>query len=187
VGVSLSVGGFGGAGNTGGAVRVDNAGRIVTQGDLSHGVFAQSVGGGGGAAAGASNASSADTAIGGGYGGSGAAGGHGGSVTVRNSGVIDTSGAGAIGVFAQSVGGGGGYGGTMSSSSSGDEGYALDLGGVGGAGGNGGNVSVRVSGAIVTRKAQAHGVVAQSVGGGGGPGGGAGGKGVFALAIGGLG
>ncbi|MGE4321657.1 MAG: hypothetical protein AB7E60_01350, partial [Sphingobium sp.] len=186
-GVNLTLGGFGGAGNIGGAVRVTNAGRIGTYDDLAHGVFAQSVGGGGGVATGASSASGADMSVGGGYGGGGAAGGHGGSVTVTNSGEILTHGAGALGVFAQSVGGGGGFGGVTSTSGSGDENYMVQLGGMGGAGGNGGNVRVETSGLIHTIGERAHGVVAQSVGGGGGYAGDAKGSNANGIAIGGLG
>ena len=61
------------------------------------------------------------------------------------------------------------------------------LGGFGGDGGNGGEVDVTISGSIVTHGERAHGVVAQSVGGGGGYGGDAKGKTFNALAIGGVG
>ncbi|MDO5605533.1 MAG: autotransporter outer membrane beta-barrel domain-containing protein, partial [Paracoccus sp. (in: a-proteobacteria)] len=187
VGVNLALGGIGGAGNSGGAVNVDNAGRIETAGDLSHGIFAQSIGGGGGASGAAANASEAKTSIGiqSGLGAGGGA--HGGNVTVDNGGDIGTSGDGAHGIFAQSIGGGGGYGGVVSDASAGDNAFAVSVGGIGAGGGDGGDVLVNVSGSIVTRGERAHGVVAQSVGGSGGYGGDAKGKAGGQLAIGGSG
>ncbi|ORE93263.1 outer membrane autotransporter barrel domain-containing protein [Aurantimonas sp. 22II-16-19i] len=187
LGVSLTIGGLGGSGNRGGNVAVDNAGQIVTAGALSHGIFAQSVGGGGGASGVASSTSKADMKIGGQVALPAGDGANGGVVTVDNSGRIDTTGNGALGIFAQSVGGGGGFGGVVSDEASGDNSYGLQLGGFGGRGGDGGDVSVDVSGTIVTRGERAHGVVAQSVGGGGGYGGDANGKAGVSLGIGGLG
>ncbi|WP_281405606.1 autotransporter outer membrane beta-barrel domain-containing protein [Mesorhizobium sp. B2-4-3] len=192
VSVSLSIGGIGGAGSRGGDVTVENHGEITTYGYLSHGIFAQSVGGGGGASGAAANATDGDTKVGGQVlalgvslpAGVGANGGH---VIVTNDGVITTNKDGAIGIFAQSIGGGGGYGGTVSSDAAGDSAFALQIGGFGGRGGNGGQVDVTVSGLIETFGERAHGVVAQSIGGGGGYGGDASGKTSNALAIGGLG
>ncbi|MBZ9988358.1 autotransporter outer membrane beta-barrel domain-containing protein [Mesorhizobium sp. BH1-1-5] len=192
VSVSLSIGGIGGAGSKGGDVTVENHGEITTYGYLSHGIFAQSVGGGGGASGAAANATDGDTKVGGQVlalgvslpAGVGADGGH---VIVTNDGVITTNKDGAIGIFAQSIGGGGGYGGTVSSDAAGDSAFALQIGGFGGRGGNGGQVEVTVSGLIETFGERAHGVVAQSIGGGGGYGGDASGKTSNALAIGGLG
>ncbi|MEZ2332550.1 autotransporter outer membrane beta-barrel domain-containing protein [Mesorhizobium sp. RCC_202] len=192
VSVSLSVGGIGGVGSRGGDVTVENHGQITTDGYLSHGIFAQSVGGGGGASGAAANATEGDTNVGGQVlaigvslpAGVGADGGH---VIVSNDGVITTNKDGAIGIFAQSIGGGGGYGGTVSSDAAGDNAFALQIGGFGGRGGNGGQVDVTVSGVIETFGERAHGVVAESIGGGGGYGGDAKGKTSNALAIGGLG
>ncbi|CDX16130.1 Outer membrane autotransporter barrel domain protein [Mesorhizobium plurifarium] len=187
VAVNLSIGGIGGSGSRGGDVTVDNHGEITTYGYLSHGIFAQSVGGGGGASGAAASASTADMGIGGAVSlpaGDGANGGH---VIVNNDGVITTNKDGAIGIFAQSIGGGGGYGGTVTADTAGDSSVALQIGGFGGSGGNGGKVEVDVSGKIETFGARAHGVVAQSIGGGGGYGGDASGKASNALAIGGLG
>ncbi|WP_292856757.1 autotransporter outer membrane beta-barrel domain-containing protein [Mesorhizobium sp.] len=185
--VTMSIGGLGGSGSRGGDVLVDNHGQITTLGYLSHGIFAQSVGGGGGASGAAANTSKADMTIGGAASlpsGDGANGGH---VTVNNDGAIETWKDGAIGIFAQSVGGGGGYGGVVSADTAGDNSVALQLGGFGGNGGNGGQVDVTVSGTIITHGERAHGVVAQSIGGGGGYGGDAKGKSSNALAIGGTG
>ena len=86
------------------------------------------------------------------------------TVTVNNSGNILTTGAGAVGVLAQSVGGGGGIGGYGQPGALAN----LAIGGGGGAGGNGGDVNVNVTGTIETFGDGAYGVFAQSVGGGGG-------------------
>ena len=169
---------IGGAGNSGGAVIVNNFGRIETRGDLSHGVFAQSIGGG--ASGAAANASEAETSIGIQSGLGAGSGADGGNVTVNNDGIIETFGDGALGIFAQSVGGGG----VVSDDSSSDNAFTVNVGGIDASGGNGGDVLVTVSGAIITHGERAHGVVAQSVGGSGGYGGDA--KGTQ-LAIGGTG
>jgi uncharacterized protein with beta-barrel porin domain len=97
-------------------------------------------------------------------------------VTVDNEGQVQTSGANAQAIFAQSVGGGGGNGGGASSggalfgvnTSSG----VWDLGGAGGAAGNGGFVAVtNHSGATIAAAGdQSVAIFAQSIGGGGGNG-----------------
>jgi hypothetical protein len=48
INIALALGGSGGTGGKGGTVNVTNNGRITTEGDFSHAIFAQSVGGGGG-------------------------------------------------------------------------------------------------------------------------------------------
>jgi outer membrane autotransporter protein len=118
-------------------------------------------------------------------GGDGGAGGNAGNVNVSNSGSIFTSGAFASGIVTQSIGGGGGMGGNVltfefslddiiqPTDSYLDElnnltSFEMNAVGAGGAGGNGGDVNVINSGNIVTSGAFAHGVFAQSVGGGGG-------------------
>ncbi len=120
----IGVGGFGGASGDGGEVVVcngansDGAGgcsgsfsgaTISTTGNASHGIFAQSVGGGGGAGGQAYLTNVGKIGIG----GLGGAAGDGGTVTVVNNGSIYTQGYGAYGVFAQSVGGGGGLAGDI--------------------------------------------------------------------------
>jgi hypothetical protein len=186
--VTAAIGGIGGEGNEGGYVEVNNDGRIETFGLLSHGIFAQSVGGGGGASGAAANATSgSSTKIGVVTGLVAGNGSNGGDVVVNNNGQIETWGAGAHGIMAQSVGGSGGYGGVVSSDAEGDGGFDLGVGGVGGGGGDGGDVRVTVTGSIITHGERAHGVVAQSVGGGGGYGGDAKGKTSAALSIGGSG
>ena len=159
-----AVGGRGGAGGLGGQVGVTNRGSIATMGDISRGVFAQSVGGGGG-----------DGGDGGGFvsvGGGGTGGGNAGNVYVDNWGTITTGidedgnivgGWRSIGVFAQSVGGGGGDGGST--------GGIVAVGGSGAVGGKGGLVDVDNYGSIVTGGDSASTIFAQSVGGGGGNGG----------------
>ena len=183
--INLNFGGSGGLGGDGGAVTVTNtpvtgvtdSGTIITQGEGAYGIFAQSLGGGGGngssiiSASGQVATESAGT-FGFNLGGSGGTGGVGGSVEVTNGGLIDTSGAGAHGILAQSIGGGGGNGGMVIAANisvgttSGTP--LIAIGGVGGDGGNAGSVLVTNTGNIVTRGANAHGIVAQSIGGGGG-------------------
>ncbi|WP_035018970.1 autotransporter outer membrane beta-barrel domain-containing protein [Caulobacter sp. UNC358MFTsu5.1] len=174
--VNVSIGGQGGAAGDGGEVWVDNSGQILTEGSDSHGVFAQSVGGGGGRGglistqgeevvtfldmANKGEAKGGQIAIG----GSGAGGGDGFLVKVLNSGLIWTKGNDSHGVFAQSVGGGGGDGGSGLAGE-------VSIGGQGGVAGDGGEVRVTNNGTIVTEGALSRGVFAQSVGGGGGTGG----------------
>ena len=152
----VALGGTGGGGGRGGVVSVTNNGSITTSGILARGVFAQSVGGGGGSG----GDSGAAYAIGGSGGGSSV----GGNVTVANGGSITTAGNQSSAIQAQSVGGGGGDGGTTG-------GVILTIGGSGTAGGAGGIVTVNHTGSLTTGGVDAHGVFAQSVGGGGGNGG----------------
>ena len=112
------------------------------------------------------------------HGSSGGAGGNGGAVSVMNAGLVSTianrnvkDGAysGAVGILAQSVGGGGGVGGSS-------KGLFVSVGGSGGAGGSGGNVTIDSSQStskVVTSGDYAAGIIGQSIGGGGGHGGGA--------------
>ena len=188
---SVAMGGFGNTAGDGKLVTVDNSGALRSLGDGSIGIFAQSVGGGGGAGGDARGYSMSfspskakgSTSVSVSLGGYAGAAGDGGEVDVDNSGLIYTSGAGAYGVYAQSVGGGGGTGGLVSTG--GDEiiwvldklnkgeakGGQIAIGGSGGAAGDGGLVTVDNSGVIVTLGQTAHGIIAQSVGGGGGNGG----------------
>lgn len=197
----VAVGGDAGSGGTGNTVTAGNTGSIHTRGDFSSGVLAQSVGGGGGTGGNATNVSLSltppptspedfipspsmdfDLAVGG-NGGSGATGGE---VQVTNAGSIVTEGHFATGVMAQSVGGSGGIGGdarTIQVELTADpmdflpltDLTSLDMtmvfGGNGGSGSNGGLVTVTNTSNVATGGAFAHGIVAQSVGGGGGSGG----------------
>ena len=203
LGISFTIGGGGGsAGDSGhrdpgtgaaigNAVSVVNAGLIETEMDLSFGILAQSIGGGGGAGGGGINSSSSSTTIGGGLAGGGGAAGRGGNVEVENeaTGIIRTHGNDAIGIFAQSVGGGGGVGGAATINCPGDgNNTSLTVAGSGAHGGDAGDVTVTVDGTIETFGERSHGVVAQSIGGGGGYGGSAAAnEGTTALAIGGAG
>ena len=149
-----SLGGKGSSGGTGGEVTVINSGLIATDNDWSHGIFAQSIGGGGGSGAGSGGVWVA-------IGGEGGAGSHGGNVGVTNSGEIRTFGAGAGGIHAESIGGGGGSG-------AGSGALNISIGGDGGSAGNGGDVTVNNTGTITTDGGDAHSIYAVSVGGGGG-------------------
>ncbi|WP_164844739.1 autotransporter outer membrane beta-barrel domain-containing protein [Brucella pituitosa] len=122
--MNFAIGGAGGEGGNGGRVDVDNIGSILTHGHNAKGIHAQSVGGGGGDAGGYMATGKGKfniTLEAGGDAGfidpanptKNRSGGKGGAVTVTNQSgaVIRTTGAGSVGIFAQSVGGGGGEGG----------------------------------------------------------------------------
>ena len=169
----LSFGGSGAGGGSGGNVAVNSQSAIATTGDNSHGVFAQSVGGGGGSGGfSVSGAISGGATIGAAFGGSGGGGASAGNVTVTTSDTISTAGNRAYGILAQSIGGGGGDGGVGAAGGIGGVAtVSLGMGGKGGAGGVGGNVDVTTVSSITTTGANAHAIFAQSVGGGGGSGG----------------
>ena len=160
----LIIGNSGGnnASASGGSVTVSNAGVIVTGdtnngGNMSIGIVAQSIGGGGGSSGGQGAAAFVGDA--------GGAGGSGGPVKVGSSGQLTTLNDGAIGILAQSVGGGGGNGGNA-------KGLFVAVGGNGGSGGAGGPVIVTLYPSQITTSGDfAHGVLEQSIGGGGGNGG----------------
>ena len=161
------IGGTGGSAGHGGRVTVENSGAVTTLQALSYGIFAQSVGGGGGIGGLGPGEHDTQTSFSLSIGGRGGSSGVGGDVDVHQTGDVITFGNGAIGVLAQSVGGGGGIGGSAEESTWG----SINLGGGGGGGGDGGQVFVGVDGNIATEGNYAHGVFAQSVGGGGGMGG----------------
>lgn len=172
-GLSVSVG-IGGKGNVAGSgkdVSIDNAGTITTAGDLSAGIFTQSIGGGGGNGGFAGSLAVGGTSVGVSVGGSGGSGGAAGEIGVTNSGTIATGGASAAGIFAQSIGGGGGNGGSAFAGSIGVASVTTTIGGAGGAGNDGALVNIVNSGLIATQGNNSAGVFAQSVGGGGGSGG----------------
>jgi uncharacterized protein with beta-barrel porin domain len=83
---------------------------------------------------------------------------------VTHTGQITTLGDGSFGILAQSVGAGGGIGGHGAAGLDGK----IAVGGGGGAAGHGGTVDVNLVGNIDTFGVAAHGIFAQSVGGGGG-------------------
>lgn len=183
--LDVSVGGAGGPGNTGGSVTVnlDPTGTITTAGDWSTGIFAQSIGGGGGKGGGAfatgsgwADPTKVDLNANYSVGGDGGEGSTGGSVTTAlNGGSIATSGYGAAGIYAQSVGGGGGHAADGSDGFFGTLAVGVGYGGSGGGAGNGGSVLLSTAAGspanittIGTRGEAAFGTVLQSVGGGGG-------------------
>ncbi len=191
--MALAIGGSGGSGGNGEKVAVTNSGALTTTGKLSHGIVAQSIGGGGGIGgdgglgldAWTSNKqvlaietgiddrnelpsySSMTIAIG----GNGGAQGNGETVSVTNSGAIRTLGDYSFGIHTQSIGGGGGKGGAGA-------GTFWTVATVGGAGGgayktgvnDGGDVNVTLDtgGSIFTSGKGSVGLLAQTVGGGGG-------------------
>ncbi|AJD49503.1 Outer membrane autotransporter barrel [Isoalcanivorax pacificus W11-5] len=178
----FSVGGSGGSGGGSDLVTVNNAGVIRTQGEGATAILAQSIGGGGGNGGNAvSGGTSGSVAVG----GDGGLGGDGNDVLINAlasgegladliAGVIETSGARAHGIQAQSIGGGGGNGG-LAVAGSVDPGFSASvaLGGSGGQGGDAAAVTINQHGEVLTGGDHAHGIFAQSVGGGGGSGGGA--------------
>ena len=171
-GFTLGLGGQAGSTGNGGNVTVTNAANIVTQGDNSDAILAQSIGGGGGNGGDATSVLAlvgfnASLAIG----GSGASGGSGGTVSVGSgNGSISTSGFESSGIVAQSIGGGGGNGGAKVSGLPipGDSSLGFKLGGNSGGSGNGGLASIDNSSAITTTGIFAENLLAQSLGGGGG-------------------
>ncbi len=175
--LSLSIGGKGGMAGNGGTVNLDfgSGTDIVTYGDRAFGLLMQSIGGGGGIGVTGEVAGGLDLAIG----GQGGAGGNGDTVTFNmtassNQG-IQTSGAGAHALVAQSIGGGGGIGGDATGGLI--TVLPVNAQASGGASGNGGAINLTLDGALVTTGADAFGVLAQSIGGGGGFGGAGGGSG----------
>ena len=169
----VSVGLEGGHGGKGGKVSLNAAGSITTLGKKAHGIFAQSVGGGGGNGGNSNTASLNTPTVAVGVGGTGGQGGTGDMVTVNSQADVYTIGDEAVGILAQSIGGGGGtggmaFGGGLKTSGSGVQ---VTVGGDGGDGNDGGEISVNNSGAVLTSGSRSYGIVAQSLGGGGGNGG----------------
>jgi hypothetical protein len=185
--IAVGGGGKGAASGSGATVTAFNGasdgsetGTIITQGQYSAGIVAQSIGGGGGV--GGTGTASASTPVlhnktdssysnTMGVGGQGGSSGSGGPVYVYNyvDSTIATFGSTSPGILAQSIGGGGGDGGGGSATSGGDT-LTLNtaVGGSGGAGGNAGFVEVENSGTITTIGGSSHGIIAQAIGGGGG-------------------
>ena len=145
-----------GGSGTGGAVSVTNKAELTSQGRLSYGLVAQSIGGGGGAAGDGGRMSMLGSTQ-----GSGDL--QGGTITITNSGTIITAGAHSSGLLSQSIGGGGGM--------TADVQGAAQLGSLAVTGGNqnAGAISITNSGkGIQTEGKSAGALVAQSIGGGGG-------------------
>ncbi|MBB97440.1 MAG: hypothetical protein CML68_22925 [Rhodobacteraceae bacterium] len=149
----VEVGGSGAAGGHGDSVTVTNTADITTTGQRGNGIWAQSVGGGGGDAGDVEGAfgagvddifdSNFSIDIGANYDGDSGNGGDGGDVTVSSTDAdITTSGQNAVGVWAQSVGGGGGTAGSIA--------LSYYFAGSNGAEGDSGDVTVELDGAAIS-------------------------------------
>jgi len=185
---TLGVGGVGGKNSkgTGGTVELKNSTNgtsgspsiastsITTQGDLAYGVVLQSIGAGGGIGATGSSQTYQGTPIGSApqltVGGAGTDG-NGGGVQVDSTATsslsltIETHGANAFGLVAQSIGGGGGI---ATSKQVGTAVLGASVPTLSSDHYNGGTVNLTLPGSITTSGSGAHGIVAQSIGGGGG-------------------
>lgn len=182
--VDVTLGGKGGSGGQAGNVNVNTSNSIQTQGHLSAGILAQSLGGDGGRARGAVTADIGqlgNVAVT--IGGSGGDGGLAGTVDVITAladSTIETSGFLSHGILAQSVGGSGGAGGfagevaldfgtDLTEGVSGEVG--VTIGGGGASGGRSSDVTVQNVSSISTGDLASIGILAQSIGGNGGDGG----------------
>ncbi|WP_353149374.1 autotransporter outer membrane beta-barrel domain-containing protein [Pollutimonas bauzanensis] len=179
---TISAGGFGNRGGNGGKVVVSSGSfaNIATHGDSAYGLVIQSVGGGGGIAVAGSTTAAENTGalqfdL---HAGSNSAVGtivstsaphsFGGDINASTDLWIQTYGHRAMGVVAQSIGGGGGIVTTGSADGVGSVKLGANNSTDDGASAYGGNVALELSGGITTRGDGAHGIVAQSIGGGGG-------------------
>ncbi len=155
---TIGLGGSGGNGGNGGngvEATINNAGGVMTRGDYGYGLLAQSIGGSGG-----SGGSGVGLIVA--LGGTGGAGGGGGTVTVNNTGAIQTDGYGATGVTGQSIGGGGGAAGAAAGA------FAIGGSVSNSQSNNGATVTITNAGGVSTRGNAAIGLLGQSIGGGGG-------------------
>ncbi|MEM7633219.1 MAG: autotransporter outer membrane beta-barrel domain-containing protein, partial [Pseudomonadota bacterium] len=171
--LGMAIGGDGGDGQDAGSATVTNQRSVTTQGHHSHGIVAQSVGGGGGSG-GFSVAGSGSGGVAGALslGGSGESGGNGAAASITSQGAVITQGDHSFGLMAQSVGGGGGAGGFSVSGTFGSVGaLGVDVGGSGGGGADASTASVTSNGNVQTEGDFSHAIVSQSIGGGGGSGG----------------
>ena len=160
-GLSIN-GNSGNSSSTGSTVTITNTGSIATAGRNAHGIVAQSIGGGGGLVLGGQLNTSQFF--------QGGPSGNGGQVTIPSSGRIATGGAGAIGILAQSIGGGGVFAGDTAAAPAGSYTTISGTGPRGPNTGSGGSVSITVNSgeSVQTAGANAPAIVAQSIGGGGG-------------------
>ena len=146
--LNMSVGGDGGAAGNGGIVTVESTALIETRGDVSPGVFAQSIGGGGGQ--GGTGLVAGKTAS---IGGEDAINGIKGITQAAD----DVSKANSVKSLVENV--------------TNSLGANIAVGGDGGAKGDGGEVSAIIRSDVLTRGKNSPGVFIQSIGGGGGQGG----------------
>ncbi len=179
--VGFTLGGGGGdaadnsSGNKGSSVEVNGA-NVTTSGQQAHGILAHSIGGGGGA--GHSSSSSGDHGLD--LGGKGGSGHDGGLVNIHDVSVT-TSGALSSGIVAQSIGGGGGVAGltdlhghlNSAAANSIETRFNLNMHGSSGDGGQvyfgclAGVTTGHCDTTVNTSGTAAHGILAQSFGGGG--------------------
>ena len=148
-------------------ISIASAATIMTFGANGIGIMAQSVNGGGGISS--TYFSGGSITLSPSYIGGQSSNGDGLAVSVTQTGSISTSGPAAMGIVAQSIGGGGGYISLASQSgASVINGSNIVIGGSSSSSGNGGNVVITVNAPITTSGKGSVGIVAQSVGGGGG-------------------
>lgn len=173
--IAVGLGGKGGSGGNGGEVSVSNFSKITTAADSSIGIFAQSVGGGGGSMGSNTNQILMATYSFSAQLGMTGTGGNGGNVSVGSRADISTSGPSAMGVFAQSLGGGGGVVNIVNTTSatSGDADLTVNLGARGGSDLMGGTVTLGSTDYplidwIASKGTSSVGLIGQSIGGGGG-------------------
>ncbi|MDE2516362.1 MAG: autotransporter outer membrane beta-barrel domain-containing protein, partial [Rhodospirillales bacterium] len=161
---TITAGGRGGAGGNGGSVTASSVLLgLGTTGVNAFGLLAQSIGGGGGIAG--ATASDNVTAVS--LGGQSSSASNGGTVnlSLAAGSQIVTTGSGANGIVAQSIGGGGG----IANFASGTPSYSFSPPSSGlVTNGSGGNVTVNADAAIAVSGPGAIGILAQSIGGGGG-------------------
>jgi len=171
--VSFGIGGGGDRGGNGAETTVTSTSTITTEGEKAHAIRARSIGGGGGDGGfSISGAGAGEFGATFNLGGSGGAGGNAGAVSVASDGSLWTDGNGAVGILAESIGGGGGDGGfSITGAGGGWGGFSIGIGGFGDGGGTGSTVAVANDGDINTLGARAYGIRARSIGGGGGDGG----------------
>ena len=191
--IGISHGGSGGSGGQSGIVSAVNSGDINTNGMNSHGILAQSIGGGGGSGGsihtvqaelpskvtGRNGDQKSNMKLGATYSGKGGTGGKSNNVSVSNSGPIVTLKDNSIGIVGQSIGGGGGQAGilwdlskTQNKDTTQNRSFAVDLGGSGGTAATGFKTAINneLNGSITTSGIHSHGISASSIGGGGGNG-----------------
>ncbi|MFG1228552.1 hypothetical protein [Xanthobacter wiegelii] len=169
--LSLQLGATGGSAGDASTVTVKHSGKISTTGAGAFGIIAQSIGGGGGLISDGGGSSVGAMAVTGRLGGSANSSGNGGLVALElGTGSITTTGKGAVGIFAQSIGGGGGYTGALDTTTAS---YDKLLARKDPSRGLSGGVLIKMADpastvTIATTGKNAHGVFAQAIGGGGG-------------------
>ncbi|WP_156487014.1 autotransporter outer membrane beta-barrel domain-containing protein [Prochlorococcus sp. MIT 1303] len=168
--ITGALGGAGAGGGQGELVSIENQTSLLTTGNNSVGLLAQSIGGGGGS----SNMSLAKDRSFGSFqghiqvGGTAGAGGDGGPVTLDNYSTVTTSGEQSHSIFVQSIGGGGGRVAFQAGRPETESQMSLNFGGTAGSGGDGKAIDIYNSGRIIATGNSSYGIYSQSLGGGGG-------------------